>query len=136
MVVGHRRVTYARSVDRDHRRVFLHAYQSDIDLKHTRPQHAVHILGVVGGGGGVYVCRVCVCVGGGHRHACIHNEHTMRVPLCTQSQRYVTPTTNRVRVAQAQQTQVCSAVASMAGMYGKEWPPIKAERPLAIIVFG
>ena len=89
MVVGHRRVTYARSVDRDHRRVFLHAYQSDIDLKHTRPQHAVYILGVVGGGGGVYVCRVCVW--GGDRHACIHNEHTMRVPLCTQSQRYVTP---------------------------------------------
>ena len=66
MVVGHRRVMYARSVDRDHRRVFLHAYQSDIDAKHARPQHAVHILGVVGGGGGVYVCRgVCVWVGGG-----------------------------------------------------------------------
>ena len=45
------------------------------------------------------------------------------------------PATNRVRVAQAQQTPVCSAVASMAGLYGQGWPPIKAERPLAIIVF-
>ena len=138
MVVGHRRAIYARNVCRDHRSVF-HACMSVGD--HRRVFHACMSVGRVSACG-TYATRhndtmmthrkdtlgVVGGLGWGHHHACIHNEHTMRVPLRTQSQRYGTPppslppTTNRVRMAQAQQSLVCSAgVTLLATLCDHRW---------------
>ena len=138
VVVGHRRAIYARNVYRDHRSVF-HACMSVGDHRRvfhacmsvgrvsacgtyatrhndTMMTHRKGTLGVVGGWGGDITMHAyttstrCAC-------RCVHNRNDMGRPPPS-----LPPTTNRVRMAQAQQSLVCSAgVTLLATLYEHRW---------------